>query len=222
MKDYYLTFDTETANTLNDPLIYDIGGAIHDRYGNVEETFSFIIDEVFNGMSDLMETSYFAHKIPQYREQIESGARKVVKFVYAKCYIKELCEKYQVKACIAHNARFDYRSTVTTQRYLTKSRYRFFLPYGVELWDTLKMARQVLPLMPRYNDFCFEHGFLTKRGAPQLTAEVIYRWITRDATFEESHTGLEDVLIEKEIFAYIVRMGIITKIVKNVWEKVRA
>ena len=44
-KNYYLTIDTETANSLDDPLVYDIGGAIHDKKGRVYETFSFVIYE---------------------------------------------------------------------------------------------------------------------------------------------------------------------------------
>ena len=46
-KSYYLTIDTETANGLDDPMMYDLGGCIHDKYGNVEETFSFIIYDIF-------------------------------------------------------------------------------------------------------------------------------------------------------------------------------
>ena len=30
-KTYYLTIDTETANSLEEPMMYDLGGAIHDR-----------------------------------------------------------------------------------------------------------------------------------------------------------------------------------------------
>ena len=45
-KNYYLTVDTETANGLDDPIVYDIGGCIHDKKGNVEETFLFVIKEV--------------------------------------------------------------------------------------------------------------------------------------------------------------------------------
>jgi len=33
------------------------------------------------------------------------------------------------------------------------------------------------------------------------TAEIIYRYITGNNTFEERHTGLSDVMIEKDIFA---------------------
>ena len=215
----YLTLDTETCNTFDDPFAYDIGGAVHDEWGNVRETFSFVIDEVFNGMKDLMAECYFADKIPQYEKDIEEGSRKVVKMVYAKMYINNLCKKYNVKAIICHNARFDYRSTATTQRFLTKSKYRHFLPYGVELWDTLKMARQVMPHIPMFARFCETNGFTTKNNKPQLTAEVLYRWITKDVDFIESHTGLEDVLIEKEIFSYFVRQGFFKKIEKTCFKR---
>ena len=39
----------------------------------------------------------------------------------------------------------------------------------------------------------------------RFTAEIIYRFITNNLNFEEAHTGLEDVLIEKEILAYCLK-----------------
>ena len=71
----------------------------------------------------------------------------------------------------------------------------------------LKMARDVIAVMPTYRQFCQDNGFMTKHKTPQpqLTAEVIYRFITSDLTFEESHTGLEDVEIENEIYKYCIK-----------------
>ena len=193
---YYLTIDTETANGLEDPIVYDIGGCIHDKKGNIYETFSFIIYETFFGMKDLMKSAYYANKIPQYEAQIKSGERKVVRFNTAKQKIKELCNEYEVKAIIAHNARFDYRSTTRTQRYLTKSKYRYFLPYGIPIWDSLKMAKDTICKQPTYQKWCAKNNFLTKNGKPRATAEILYRYISGDVNFKEDHTGLEDVLIE--------------------------
>lgn len=193
---YYLTIDTETANGLEDPIVYDIGGCIHDKKGNIYETFSFIIYETFYGMKDLMKSAYYANKIPQYEEQIKNGERKVVRFNTAKQKIKELCDEYEVKAIIAHNARFDYRSTTRTQRYLTKSKYRYFLPYGIPIWDSLKMAKDTICKQPTYQRWCEKNNFLTKNGKPRATAEILYRYISGDVNFKEDHTGLEDVLIE--------------------------
>ena len=215
-KSYYLTIDTETANNLDNPIIFDIGGAVHDKKGNVLETFSFIIKEVFYEMPELMRECFYLAKIPQYNAQIYRGERKVVFLYEAKKHIDELCEKYHIKAIIAHNARFDYRATTTTQRYITKSKYRYFLPYGVEIWDTLKMAQDTICKQKSYIAWCVEHNYTKKNGAPRATAEILYRYITGNNDFSESHTGLEDVLIEKEIFAHCMKQH--KKMRKNVWE----
>lgn len=204
-KSYYLTIDTETANTFDDPMVYDLGGCIHDKKGNVYKTFSFVIAEIFYGMQDLMESAYYAEKIPNYREEIRKGERKVVPLVKAKMTIRDLCEKYDVKAIIAHNMAFDYRALSKTQRYLTKSKYRWFFPYGIELWDSLKMAQDTICKQKGYITYCEQNGFVTKYGKPRATAEILTRYLEGKIDYQEEHTGLADVLIEKEITAQCFR-----------------
>lgn len=203
-KTYYLTIDTETANNLDNPFVFDIGGAIHDKHGRVYETFSFIVREVFYGMPDLMANCFYKKKLPQYRQQIANGERKVVSYYIVRQHIRDLCEKYKVRAIIAHNMPFDYRATTTTQRYLTYSKYRFFFPYGVELWDTLKMAQDTICKQKVYIRWCQQNGYTTKNGRPRATAEILYQYIAGDPSFEEEHTALADVLIELKIFARCV------------------
>ena len=60
------------------------------------------------------------------------------------------------------------------------------------------------------------NGYLKKNGTPRATAEILYKYISGNNDFEESHTGLEDVLIEKEIFAKCMAQH--KKMKKNVWE----
>lgn len=212
---YYLTIDTETANTMEDPIMYDLGGAIHDKRGNVYETFSFVIYDVFCADRELFNTAYYAEKRPMYEKQIEAGQRKIVSIFTARNYVRDLCKKYNVKAIIAHNARFDYRSTNHTLRYVTKSKYRYFLPYGIPVWDTLKMAQDTICKQPTYIHWCKEHDFCQKNGKPRATAEILYRYITMNTEFIEDHTGLEDVLIEKEIFVRCIRQH--KKMRKELW-----
>ena len=204
-RSYFLTIDTETANNMDNPFVFDIGGAIHDKQGNVMETFSFIVKEVFYGMPDLMAECFYQSKLPMYRAQIEQGFRQVKSWYEIRTHIHKLCDKYSVKAIIAHNMRFDYRSTNTTQRYLTYSKYRYFFPKDIPLWDTLSMARDTIVNQKTYIRFCENNGYCTKNGKPRATAEILYRYITNDVNFTESHTGLEDVLIEKEIFVKCIR-----------------
>ena len=215
-KTYYLTIDTETANTIEDPMMYDLGGAIHDKRGNVEETFSFIIYDVFCADRKLFDTAYYAEKRPMYEAQLALGLRKIVSIFTARQYIRQLCEKYNVKAIIAHNARFDYRSTNYTLRYVTKSASRYFLPYGIPMWDTLKMAQDTICQQKTYKKFCEKNGFLQKNGKVRATAEILYRYISGNTDFVEDHTGLEDVLIEKEIFAKCMAQH--KKMRKDVWD----
>ena len=202
---YYIVFDTETVNGFDDPIVYDLGFAVVDKMGRVYERHSLIIREVFYGMSDLMKSAYYSNKLPKYHEEIAKGERKVVSLYQARKLFKDTCDKYNVKVAIAHNARFDYRSTTKTQRYVTKSKYRFFLPYGVELWDTMKMANDTICKQWSYKEWCYKNGYLTKNGRVRKTAEILYRYISGDDKFKEEHTGLEDVMIEKEIFAHCMR-----------------
>jgi hypothetical protein len=153
---------------------------------------------------ELMTSSYYAEKLPKYWEDIKSGKRIVSTWYNIRKDLWETMKRYNTKTVCAHNARFDDGSTKNTQRWLTKSKYRNFLPYGTEIWDTMKMALDVVAKTPTYRKFCFENGFVTKHKTPrpQVKAEVLYKYITGDLDFKESHTGLEDVLIEKEILRY--------------------
>ena len=202
----YIVLDTETTNSLEDPIAYDIGFAVIDENGKVYAKFSFVVAEVFLD-KELMANAYFVDKIPQYWKDIEDGERELRKLSTIRQTLNRVCEEFEVEAIIAHNARFDYRSTAITQRYLTSSKYRYFLPYGVELWDSLKMAREVFKNDEEYAEFCYKNDYLTSRGVRRYTAEILYRFITNDNSFIESHTGLEDVMIEKEIFVECMRRG---------------
>ena len=67
------------------------------------------------------------------------------------------------------------------------------------------MARSVVAKTPTYKRFCEENGYMTKNNQVRLTAEILYRYMTRNNDFIESHTGLEDVDIERQILAYCFR-----------------
>ena len=211
---YYMILDTETANTytvdgkLNtqDSLVYDLGFQIVDKKGNVYEEKSYIIYDVFFNMRDVMQSAYYATKRKKYIKEIAEGKRKIITYKQARQIIHYYCRLYKVKAICAHNAYFDYNALTKTQRYLSKSAQRYFFPYGIEIWDTLKMARSTICKQKSYIRFCEENGYMTKHKVPQpkATAEIIYRYISGEDNFNEEHTGLEDVKIETEIFAHCI------------------
>lgn len=213
---YILMMDTETCNTLvaedgkldmTNVFIYDFGWQVIDKRGNVYEEKSYIVKDIFERETALMQSAYYAKKIPQYLQEIAEGKRIVATFYEIRKDFLETLARYETNTIAAHNARFDYRASNTTQRWLTKSKYRYFFPYNIEIWDTLKMATDVICKMPTYIAFCEQNGYMTKhkKPRPKATAEVLYRFISGNVEFNEAHTGLEDVDIERQILAYCFR-----------------
>ena len=212
---YLIGLDTETCNALvvddsldlSQSLVYDIGWAITDKRGRIYKTRSFVIREIFCGMKDVMRSAYYAEKIPQYWKDIKAGRRVLANFWTIKRALKADMAEYGVTTVFAHNAGFDVRALNNTIRWITKSEYRWFFPYNTEIWDTLKMSRQVIGVQKSYQRFCMNNDYMTKHDTPRarLTAEILYRYISGKRDFIESHTGLEDVLIEIEILVHCFR-----------------
>ena len=215
-KVYGIMLDTETANTIVEDdgklemgyvLPYDFGFKVIDSKGNSYEDHSYVNSDIFLDEFKLMQSAYYCDKIPDYIRDLVNGTRQLKTSYEIRTIFCDLIKKYDCQFVVAHNARFDYRACNNIQRWTTKSKYRYFFPKDIEIWDTLKMARDVLLKMPTYIQFCEDNGFMTKHRTPQpqLTAEVIYRFITNDIDFVEEHKGFEDVEIETEIFKYLVR-----------------
>ncbi len=214
-KKYIMVIDTETANgiVVNDKLdlscslVYDIGFTVVDKKGNIYETKSMAIREIFCGMKDIMASAYYAEKIPKYWEDIKAGKRELVSFLWARGIVLDTMKKYNITTVSAHNASFDVNALNNTIRYITKSKFRYFFPYGTEIWCTLKGAINTICKQKSYINFCEREGYLTKHKNRRVraTAEILYRYISGDNNFIEEHQGLDDTLIEAKILIQILR-----------------
>lgn len=208
---YILVVDTETANTIvkedgrmdmSDVLVYDCGWAVVDKYGTVYETASFINRDIFVYERDMMRSAYYANKIPQYVEDIRAGIRQMASLYEIRQAMLDTIQRYGIRHAAAHNARFDSNGLNRTQSWVSKGAFRYWFPFdSVEWWCTMKMAQDVICKMPTYIKFCEQYGYM-KNGRPSKSAEALYKYISGNPDFVESHTGLEDVLIEKEILAF--------------------
>ena len=221
---YKLVLDTETCpidKTIEEVMpsnmwTYDIGWAVVDKRGKVYRTRSYVVADIFLDEKELMRSAYYADKIPMYWEDIKKGKREIRTWFYIRKTLMEDIAEYGITQVYAHNMRFDYGTLSTTQRWLTKSKYRYFFPKDMEICDTLKMARDVIGKMPSYKTFCETYNLFTKNGKLSFTAENLYKFIINDPTFKEKHTALEDVLIEKEILAYCFKQH--KKMRRKLWE----
>lgn len=206
-KSYIMVVDVETAGGFDNPLVYDIGYVITDKQGNIYETRSFIIKEIFSN-KQLMTSAYYSEKIPKYLKDISEGTRTLVPFLEMRDDFIALAEKYNIKTIAAYNLIFDTKALTNTIRYITKESRAKFLPRSlknVKMMCIWCLACEVLYTQKSFARIAIRNGWVSECGNLKTTAEVGYRYITDDINFEEEHTGLEDVLIEVKIMAYALR-----------------
>lgn len=183
-------------------LAYDLGFAVVDKNGVEYEKRSLVIREIFEGETDKMQSAYYSWKLPKYNEELANGSRSMVSLWTARKSLAKMCKKWGVTEIYAHNMRFDFNTLNNTMNWVSDGKYNYFFPKSVKICDTLKLTKQLIAPMKSYKKFCEVNNFKTPKGQSKTTAEVIYKFISKDLDFVEAHTGLEDVLIEKEILRY--------------------
>lgn len=204
-KEYFIVIDTETANSVEQPLPYDVGWIVTDRHGNIFEERSYVVAEIYCSEKELMQSAYYAEKLPQYEKDIRKGSRTLASiFTIRKQFFKDF-NNYHCKRVFAYNMNFDKRALNNDIRYITKSWERWFFPRETEYCCIWNIACQLLLTRKSYIKFAEENKLFTDKGNIQTNAESCYKYITKNPYFVESHTGLEDVLIETAILNYCFR-----------------
>ena len=204
---YVMIIDTETANSIDQPLPYDFGWAIVDtETGEIVDKHSYVCAEIFLD-KELMSSAYFAEKVPHYWDDIKSGKRQLKKFLNIRKELWSCLKTFNIKHVGAYNMGFDKRASNNDTRYLTSSYLRWFFPFKVELFCIWHMACTSFLNTSDYIRFALDNGFVSEAGNIQTSAECAYRYLVNDTEFEESHTGLEDVLIETAIYLNCLKTG---------------
>lgn len=138
----------------------------------------------------LLDTAFYGKTKKEYYKNLLRDPATVI------CYTEDeaseifsawLTENNVGCAC-AHNSGFDFNKTFVAD-----------CIEGLEFIDTWQAFFETIGKYRKYNKFCCENGFVTKSGNIQMTAEVCYRFISGDLSFEEEHTALADCEIEAEI-----------------------
>lgn len=199
--------DTETANTIEQPMPYDFGWAIVDNEtGEILVERSFVCAEIFLD-KELMSSAYFAEKIPNYWEEIKQGKRILKSLVNIRKILWADMKKYEAKKVGAYNMGFDKRATLNDIRYVTGSWLKWFFPFGTEFFCIWHMACTSFLNTVDYVTFAKNNNFVSEAGNILTNAECAYRYITKEINFAESHTGLEDVKIEIAIYLNCLKTG---------------
>lgn len=215
-KERYLMFiDVETIGTLNvkeSILPFEIGMKVYDTEGGkVVKEKSYLVRKFFNNKY-IMQSTFSATKYPNYFEKLETDKRyKTMSVNDISKDIEKTIQRYGIKIMVAHNGAFDKTAIE-----------RLFNEFGIDnpiekldLLDTMELSK-VITFSKDYTNYCIAHKdrlnsvkdscFITNSGRVRTTAQAIYCYISDNAEFEESHTGLEDIDIEIEIYKRSMEM----------------
>ena len=189
-----LVLDTETLGVA-DPRVYNLGWLVYDTAdGKVISARDYLIKELYDN-SELMNSAYYANKIPLYEEMLADGKCRRIKWGYA---LRRLAREMKgVDGIYAFNSGFDVRSIAKTCE-LLKSKN----PTADGISDIWKgMANPIITSTREYQEFCKANGKMTKHKTPRCreNAETLFAYLTGNPSYVEQHTALADCEIELAI-----------------------
>lgn len=215
-KNVYAIIDTETANGLKNPLCYDVAVIIFDKKGVELFRKNWLVSNVWNN-ERMFKTAYYAWKRPLY-DNIEKEVVNTYTFISE---LNQVLEQYKVNFLLAYNLKFDLNSiNKTVERFTYNAKFN---TENVEYIDVWNVAIDIIMNNNNYKSFCRENGFVSESGNYKTSAEICYRYITGEITFDESHTAMDDCEIEMSIFLTCVqrKKKIKKGIVNNPWRKIQ-
>ena len=201
----FIVIDTEGVITGNrnsrnigaESSAYDIGFIIANSNGEILDKYSFINTDVFY-QDSVMETAYYADKLPQYHEGI--GLEWVPLSLLSIHKIFTHCIKtYNARKVWAYNASYDRDSLNRTITEASNGFLTEWLPSGCRWADIWDYAGETLCSTSKYVKWCFEHSFVSPKGNPKTNADTVGKYVTQNLDFVEQHTALADCEIELQI-----------------------
>lgn len=204
----FIVLDCEATDTVmrksgevhpESSLVYDLGFLVADKSGAIYESYSFVNSDVICNQK-LMKGAYYADKLPQYFANLGNDNKwYLADTLTIWKTLDYVCKKYNVKKIYAYNSRYDRLATQNTITHFSNGFRTFFTPYGVAWCDIWALAGSTICNTKKYVNWCFEYGFVSDKGNPQTSAEIVTRYLLGDTSFVEDHTALLDAEIELSI-----------------------
>lgn len=200
-----MVIDTETCNGLEKPLVYDLGLTVLNSDGSIRFEYRAIVDEIYNGMPELMRSSHYAKKLPAYDQAIASGELQILPLARIRKDLFDIIEQYNVTDVWAFNAYFDRKALRNTALTVSNGLQARMFPYGIVWRDLWRYACETALQSRNYYRYVIANNAYTVNGWPKTDAETVYRYLSGNNGFIESHTALDDARIESWILAKLLK-----------------
>ena len=192
-KNYFLLVDTETVN--NDRIIVEFSGMIINNNMIAQKRFSYIIKEVWESQS-LMSGIYASQdKKIQWSKSLENGTSELVSIHDLVDKVNNLIKEYNLNILIAYNVGFDKDAYDRTLKHFDIYANKVQFLKVLDIW----YYASILFISKTYVDFCVKNDFITPNGNCKTSAETMYRYLSYQYNFIETHIAKDDIEIELDI-----------------------
>lgn len=197
---YALIYDTETTS-IEKPFCYNIGYVVLDT-DSKEPVLKedFVCEQVWHNTM-LYTTAYYADKKEQYIKAMRSRKTQMEKFGYICRRMARIIKEFDIHEAYAYNSSFDERVFEFNCDW-----FKCINPFdNVKVLDIRGYFHEILD--DNYIKWAEENSKFTESGNYSTTAEDVYRYLTNNLDFIESHTALSDSEIESDILVYCLENG---------------
>lgn len=192
-----LVLDTETCDLQG--WVYDVGYVITNKRGDVLDTFNALVEEVFTDAEKMMGAFYARKLFTHYAPMLDRGDVRIMPWQSIVDRLRADFNAYDINLVSAYNLGFDMRVMRQTNDLFGDGKP--VLPAKPELLDIWQFACEAKLNTRTYKKLAHEMGWVSAAGNIRTGAEYAYRFCAGDWGFIESHTALDDALIETRILA---------------------
>lgn len=197
-----IVLDTETAGSLQSPLIYDFGFVVV-KDNKIVDRFNYINKSIYNKVKSGKVSAYYASKIESfYSKAIQENPSIVKNWNYIMKVFNNVIHREMAMGnnviLSAYNIGFDMKAIDATARYTRNGKNLDVIP---QIIDIMQIAISTIGQSKKYR----KSAPLTDKGNIQSGAEAMYSYITKNPNYIESHTALDDCLIELDILRHCMR-----------------
>lgn len=191
----YLVLDTECVGLTNKS-VYDIAWRIVDKHNKIYAERSYAVTEVITN-GTIMYDAYYAKKIfSHYIPSLYNHTITMLPWNDIRMIMLDDIKTHDVNVFSAYNLGFDVSAIRYTNSMFNHGKY---LTTKLQLLDLWHLACSSILSQKQYLKLAIDSGWVSDKGNIQTSAEKAYAYITGNVNYIESHTALEDVIIETEI-----------------------
>jgi len=214
-KNIYCVFDTETIG-ITKKWVYDLGAVITNKEGKLLYKKRWIIQEVMN-IPNIADIAFYGEKIKTFYPQFTP-----VKFALAREEFRSMLKHFNVNIITAYNLNFDMHAIKETLEFTEIGNK--FLNYPLTFFDLWNASCDTILKQKKFKEIAKKEQWITKSNNLQSSAEIAYKYITKNYNFVESHTALEDAIIEAKILQAVLKQKqriLKNQIIQNPWKKIQ-